>query len=150
MRQRLAHRVIAGWPTGRDVRREMAHSLASMLVFAALGTAVFGLIISGHMTVCCRPDQHGGWWLAASLPLLVVWHDFCFCWTRWPFRRAHGVHQRSRNPSPWAACAFHPVRALVNSLVTPLALAAVQAHTSLLLLFALHQIICNAHGHAAV
>ena len=74
----------------------------------------------------------------------------CFCGTRWLFRHVHGVHHRSRQPSPWAAYAFHPVEALINGLVTPLALAVVPVHGGVLLLFQLHQILRNAHGHAAV
>jgi sterol desaturase/sphingolipid hydroxylase (fatty acid hydroxylase superfamily) len=60
------------------------------------------------------------------------------------------VHHRSRNPSPWAAYAFHPIEALINGLVTPLALLVVPLHPLVLMLFGLHQIVRNAHGHAAI
>ena len=87
--------------------------------------------------------REGLYYLIAAL---LLWHDFYFYWThrllhsRWLFRRVHGVHHRSRNPSPWAAYAFHPIEALVNSLVTPLALLA----------FTIHQIVRNAHGHLSI
>ena len=156
LRRRLAHRVIAGWPNGADLRREIAYSALSMLVFAALGAAVFALVIQGRVEIYRAPARHGLLWLVASLPLMLLWHDFYFYWTHrllhrpgW-LRHVHGVHHRSRTPSPFAAYAFHPIEALINGLVTPLALLAVPLHWSVVLLFALHQIARNAHGHAAV
>jgi len=156
LRQRLAHRLIAAWPTARDVRREILYSLSSMLIFAALGAGVFVLLRMGHVVIYRNPARYGMAWFWLSLPLLIVWHDFYFYWThrllhtRWLFRHVHGVHHRSRNPSPWAAYAFHPLEAVVNGLVIPLALLVVPVHGPVLLLFGVHQILRNAHGHAAV
>ncbi len=152
----LAHRVIKDWPTWRDMRRELAYSLSSMLVFAALGCVVYALLLSGHMQIYRDPAKYGTLWLLASFPLMLLWHDFYFYWTHrllhqpWWLRHVHGVHHRSRSPSPWAAYSFHPLEALINGMVTPLALAAVPLHWSVMLAFALHQIFRNAHGHAAV
>jgi lathosterol oxidase len=156
LRRRLAHRLIAGWPSARDLRREIAYSISSVLIFAALSAAVFALLIQGHVVIYRQPERYGWLWLAASFPLMLLWHDTYFYWTHRLlhkpalFARVHGVHHRSRNPSPWAAYAFHPVEALVNGLVTPLALLAVPLHWSVLLAFAVHQIARNAHGHLAI
>jgi sterol desaturase/sphingolipid hydroxylase (fatty acid hydroxylase superfamily) len=156
LRKRLAHRAIGGWPTGRDLRREIGYSLSTLAVFAALGLAVVGGVLQGQIDIYRDPAKHGLAWLLASLPLMILWHDTYFYWTHrllhtpWLLRHVHGVHHRSRNPSPWAAYAFHPAEALVNGLVTPLALLVVPLHWSVLMLFALHQIVRNTHGHAAV
>jgi Delta7-sterol 5-desaturase len=156
LKRRLAHRTIAGWPTTKDIRREAAYSLSTTLVFASLGMLVFAMIASGHMVVYRDPAEYGWGWLVLSLPAMLLWHDLYFYWTHrllhtpWLFRHVHGVHHRSRNPSPWAAYAFHPVEAVVNGLVVPLALLAVPLHGGVILLFGLHQIFRNAHGHAAV
>ena len=117
LRQRLAHRLIAGWPSSADVRREMVYSFSTLLIFSAQSLVVFAAILRGDMLVYLRPGQYGYVWLALSFPAMVLWHDVYFYWThrllhqRWLFRRVHGVHHRSRNPSPWAAYAFHPVEA---------------------------------------
>ena len=156
LRRRWAHRLINEWPTPRDMRREFVYSLLTLLVFAALGMAGIGGVFSGHIRIYRDPAAYGYAWLLASLPLMIVWHDFYFYWThrllhtRWLLRHVHGVHHRSRNPSPWAAYAFHPGEALINGLVTPLALLVLPLHWSVLMLFALHQIFRNALGHAAV
>ena len=155
-RQRLAHRLICEWPTRRDLRRELAYSFSTLLVFAALGVVVVAGLVQGQMVIYGKPERYGWWWLLLSLPALLLWHDVYFyathrlLHTRWLFRHVHGVHHRSRQPSPWAAYAFHPVEALVNGLVLPLALLMVPLHWAVVLLFSLHQIVRNAHGHAAV
>ncbi len=156
LRHRLAHRVIAGWPSASDIRREIAYSLSSMLVFAGVGSVIVAMVISGHMVVYRDPALYGWAWLLLSLPLMIVWHDFYFYIThRWlhspaMFRRFHGVHHRSRNPSPWAAYAFHPVEALINGGVVPIALLVLPLNFWVVVLFGVHQILRNAHGHAAV
>ena len=156
LKRRLAHRLISGWPTARDLRREIAYSTTTLLVFAAIGMGIVAMVVKGRMVVYRDPAQFGWAWLAASLPLLILWHDFYFYWThrwlhgRWLFRHVHSVHHRSRHPSPWAAYSFHPIEALVNGLVTPLALLVVPLHIGVLIAFGLHQILRNAHGHAAV
>ncbi len=156
LRRRLAHRLIAQWPSSGDVRREIRYSISTLLVFAAVGLAVLAAVITGRVEVYFQASRHGWVWLVLSFPLMLLWHDFYFyvthrlLHTRWWFRHVHGVHHRSRNPSPWAAYSFHPAEALVNALVTPLALAVVPLHVGVLLAFTLHQIVRNVHGHAAV
>jgi sterol desaturase/sphingolipid hydroxylase (fatty acid hydroxylase superfamily) len=153
--------VIAGWPRAADLRREIAYSLLSIAVFAGLSLGIVALIWSGHFVIYRDPARYGWTWLLLSLPLMLVFHDTYFYWThrlphtRWLFRRFHGVHHRSRNPSPWAAYAFHPVEALINGLVTPLILWAVPVHGGVLLLsrctrsFATPTATCPSRSRAA-
>lgn len=156
LRRKLEHRLIAQWPNGADIRREMVYSVSTLLIFSAMGLIVFAGFQKGYMTIYFDHRQFGWTWTLLSLPLMILWHDLYFYWTHrllhtgWLFRRVHGVHHRSRNPSPWAAYSFHPIEAVVNSLVTPLALCVVPLHGLVLLTFTVHQIVRNAHGHAAV
>ena len=156
LKRRLAHRVIGGWPTRADLRREITYSISTLCVITALNAGILALVVSGIFEVYEQPLKHGLAWLLLSLPLMIVWHDFYFYWThrllhtRWLFRNVHGVHHRSRNPSPWAAFSFHPIEALVNSMVVPITLVAVPLNEYVIAAFAIHQIIRNAHGHAAV
>jgi sterol desaturase/sphingolipid hydroxylase (fatty acid hydroxylase superfamily) len=156
LKRRLAHRLIGEWPRARDMRREFAYSLGTIAVFGGVGVFMVSMLVTGHMEIYAEPRKHGLAWLLLSFPLLLLWHDFYFYWThrllhtRWLFRHVHGVHHRSRHPSPWAAYAFHPVEALINGLVTSFALLAVPLHVGVLMAFGIHQIVRNAHGHAAV
>lgn len=156
LRRRLQHRVISQWPKGSDIRREIAYSVSTLCIFSALGLLVYSQIIRGNFTIYLPMREYGWVWLVLSLPLMVIWHDFYFYWThrllhrKWLLRHVHGVHHRSRNPSPWAAYAFHPLEAVVNGLVVPLALCVVPLNGLVLFVFSIHQIVRNAHGHAAL
>jgi len=82
-------------------------------------------------------------------------HDAYFYWThrvlhhRWLFK-VHSVHHRSRNPSPWAAYAFHPIEALIQAAFLPLALALLPAHVTVLFIVMVHMMLRNALGHSGV
>ena len=68
LHKRLSHRVIAGWPTSADMRRELTYSLSTVLIFSAQGLVVFASILRGDMVIYFKPSQYGYWWLALSLP----------------------------------------------------------------------------------
>jgi Delta7-sterol 5-desaturase len=156
LKKRLAHRLIGQWPTQADMRREIAYSFLSMLVFAGLSLAMVAGVFGGHLEIYREAGAQGWWWFWLSFPLLLIWQDVYFyathrlLHTRWLFKNVHSIHHRSRHPSPWAAYAFHPIEALINGLVTPLALCVVPLHAGVLFAAVLHQIIRNTHGHAAL
>jgi lathosterol oxidase len=112
--------------------------------------------VSGHVEIYTQPLKYGGVWLVLSLPVLIVWHDTYFYWvhrllhTRWLLRHVHGIHHRSRHPSPFAAYAFHPAEAFINGLVMLLPLLVLPMNLTVVLVFELHQILRNTHSHAAV
>jgi sterol desaturase/sphingolipid hydroxylase (fatty acid hydroxylase superfamily) len=156
LRKRLAHRLIAEWPRAGDVRREIVYSASSLLLYAAGAAAILGMLAAGRVEIYADPLKHGLPWLLLSLPAMVVWQDLCFycthrlMHTRWMFRHVHGVHHRSRQPSPWAAYAMHPVEAMVNGMLPLVALLVAPIQEDVLALFVLHQVVRNVHGHAAV
>ena len=152
----FAHRVIAGWPSRADMRREIAYSISTLCILTAVNAAILALAVSGIFDVYSNPLEHGWVWLVASLPLLIVWQDFHFyvvhrlLHTRWLFRRIHGVHHRSRNPSPWAGFAFHPIEALLNATVLPIAMLVAPLSEYVVFLFAIHQVVRAGYGHASL
>lgn len=156
LRRRLASRLIGLWPSSADIRREIAYSLSTVVVFAGIAAAVVAMLAAKQAEIYARPLAHGVWWLVVSLPLLIVWHDCYFYWThrllhtRWLFRHIHAVHHRSRHPSPWSAYSFHPLEALNSGVMFLLALWALPFNETVLTIFGLHQILRNAIGHAGV
>ena len=155
LRKRLAHRLISKWPRGSDIRREIVYSASSILLYAAGAAALLGLLASGRIEIYEQPLKHGLAWLLLSLPLMLLWQDFASYWThrvlhtRWMFKHVHSVHHRSREPSPWAAYAVHPIEAMGNGL--PLvALAFVPLQEWVLVAFVLHQVVHSVYGHSAV
>ena len=156
LKRRLAPRVIGGSPKGADLRREMLYSLSTLCILTALYAWGATLVEHGAVKLYIPLFQHGAAWLLLSLPVTIVWHDAYFYWThrllhtRWLFRQIHGVHHRSRNPSPWAALSFHPVEALIHGMALPIVLIVLPLNLYVVLAFAIHQIVRNTHGHAGI
>lgn len=155
-RQRLAPRRIlqGGQPRPGQVRRELAYSMLTVLVFAANGGMTWLLVESGHLRVYGDLARHGWVWWVASLLLIVVAHDAWFYWThrllhhRCWFAAVHGRHHASSHPTPWAAYSFHPVEALIQAAFLPLFVAVVPTHSGVIVVFLLHMIVRNAMGHS--
>ncbi|HEV8691342.1 MAG TPA: sterol desaturase family protein [Ideonella sp.] len=155
-RQRLAgRRILEGAPRPGQIRREIAYSMATVLIFAANGTLLWLLARTGHVRIYGDASAHGGaaWWLA-SLVLIIVAHDAWFYWThrllhhrRW-FALVHARHHASAHPTPWAAYSFHPVEALIQAAFLPLFVWIVPTHAGVIVVFLLHMIVRNAIGHS--
>src|SRR5262249_10016213 len=102
------------------------------------------------------PELWPAWYTLAGLPLLLVLHDAWFYWVhrlmhlRPFFRHFHGLHHRSRTPTPWAAYAFAPGEALLMSLFVPLVTMAIPVHVLVLFVFLAIMIVRNAMGHSGI
>jgi lathosterol oxidase len=153
--KRLAHRRIsAEVPPARQLRAEFAYSMSTVLIFASVGFWVYSRAVNGCFTVYTDVTEFGWPYTIASLLILVLLHDAYFYWThralhhRLLFKVVHSIHHRSRNPSPWAAYAFHPIEALIQAVFLPLALALMPAHATVLFVVMIHMMLRNALGHS--
>ena len=155
LKKKLAHRLIGKRPTARDIWREIGFSASTVLVLSAMVVAMQAMVESGHAEIYPQPLGHGLAWLVISFPLMLLWQDFFFycthrlLHTRWMFKHVHFVHHRSRNPSPWAAYAFHPIEALMTGMTLLVAIAAVPLNEAVLTAFLVHGVVRSALGHAA-
>ena len=59
----------------------------------------------------------------------------------------HLIHHKSTNPSPWAAYAFHPLEAVVESLIFVIFLFTIPVHTAHLNFFFVFSLFYNVYGH---
>ena len=146
-------KVVPRPPTARQMGRELAHSLRSLLVFGAVTAAVVFAALGGHTRLYRRIDDHGWAWFAASVGLAVLVHDTYFYWThrlmhhRRLYRAFHRTHHLSTNPTPWAAYAFSVPEAVVQAGVGPLVVCTIPMHGTAFLLFMAWQIGFNVLGH---
>jgi sterol desaturase/sphingolipid hydroxylase (fatty acid hydroxylase superfamily) len=154
-RERLAHRLIGKWASSKDMKREIAYSLSTAIVFSIIGTIV--KLGTGRVFRMYEGIGSRGWaWFFFSIVVLVVLQDTYFYWThramhhRWLFKRFHRAHHLSHNPSPWAAYAFSPLEALVQAIYVPLVLLVLPVHELALFAFLLFMITRNVVGHAGV
>lgn len=155
-RRRLARRrILDATRRPGQVRREFVYSMATIAIFATNGLLIWLLAANGVVEIYPRVATHGWPYWSFSLALIIVGHDAYFYWThRWLHHRrwfwaVHGAHHVSRHPTPWAAYAFHPVEALIQTLYLPLYLLVMPTHAGVIGLFLLHMILRNAVGHSS-
>ena len=152
-RQWLARRIQPRFPTSAQIRQEIGYSLLTAGIFAAIFLLVFAARKAGLTRIYADVHQYGWGYLALSIGLLVLLHDTYFYWTHrlmhHPrlFRYVHRVHHLSHNPSPWAAYAFHPLEAIIEAGILPLAVLALPVHPLALLIFGLYTLTFNVIGH---
>ena len=152
-RRRLVNREFA---SGRHIRREIAYSASTALVFSLVGTGIVFGTRAGVFHVYTRVASHGWAYLVLSVAALLALQDTYFYWThramhhRWLFGWMHLAHHRSHNPSPFAAYAFSPAEALVHAGFVPLMLLWLPLHTFALFAFLAVMILRNVLGHLGI
>lgn len=141
-------------PPGRQIAREFLRSLPTVVIFSLNGLVVHLLAQDGLIEIYADPARHGFGHLGLSLVLILVAHDAYFYWTHrllhrpGLFARIHLVHHRSREPSAFAAYAFHPLEAMIQAAFFPLFLLVVPTHAGVVFIFLIHMILRNALGHS--
>lgn len=148
-RRRIQRRLVVG----ADMRREIFFSLLTVLIFSPVGFGVFVGSQSGIFKVydgSLPPALR----LLFEVSVIIVLHDAYFYWAHramhhpWLFRRFHRIHHKSRTPTPWAAYAFAPLEAIVETGILPLAALIIPMHQLTVFIFVTHMIVRNVIGHA--
>ncbi len=156
-RERFRHLLVQrDYADARHVRREIAWSMSTAVVFSFVGTVVFYGTRAGVLRLYDDASARGFAWLGVSFVVLVVLQDAYFYFThramhhKKVFALVHRVHHMSTSPSPWAAYAFSPIEALVHAAFVPLVLLVVPVHTLVLFAFLGFMIVRNVLGHLGV
>ncbi len=141
------------WPAPAQVRSEIAHSLTTSAIFAAIIAGILWFDRHVHPLLYHDVARYGRAWFWLSIPAMMVVHDTWFYWIHrlmhhprlFPY--VHAVHHASRTPTPWAAFSFHPLEALLEFGIVPIALVVLPLHPTALLLFATWSMLWNVAGH---
>jgi lathosterol oxidase len=154
-RKRNAYKKIQlKYPRTKDYYREIGFSAMSILIFVLPALIILDTpSIRVHSTFYYPMSKHSmAYFFFAFLPMLLI-HDTYFYWMHRlihhpsVFKWVHLVHHTSTNPSPWAAYAFHPVEAVLESLVFVIILFTLPVTGYHLLFYFLFSIIYNVYGH---
>ncbi|HEU0203397.1 MAG TPA: sterol desaturase family protein [Burkholderiaceae bacterium] len=147
-------RILDDAPKAGQIRREVAYSMVTVLIFAGNGFGISLLKQAGCTRIYDDIAAFGALYRVLSLLLAIVAHDAYFYWTHrllhrpaW-FRHVHRVHHQSISPTPWAAYSFHPLEAVVQAAFLPLFVLLVPIHPAAIGVFVLHMIVRNCLGHS--
>ena len=140
-------------PERKQVLSEIKYSLSTLMIYAIAGAGIWLAKQNGYTLIYNDWKEYGVFYFFASFPLMVFMNDTYFYWVHrflhLPaiFPVAHKVHHRYKSPSPWAAFAFHPLEAILETLILPLIVFTIPAHPFIIFLFILHMFVINILGH---
>jgi sterol desaturase/sphingolipid hydroxylase (fatty acid hydroxylase superfamily) len=143
------------FPDNKQVWTEVKYSFLTFLVFASVAVVIRLAINSGivETKIYRRFAEHSVLYYIATTAILILFHDTYFYWVHrlmhHPlfYERVHKVHHLSKDPTPWAAFAFHPFEALLEIGFVPIIIFTLPLHFSSLLILSVWQILFNVMGH---
>jgi sterol desaturase/sphingolipid hydroxylase (fatty acid hydroxylase superfamily) len=137
-----------------QLRREFFYSIISLIIFTAMGFAVFLLYHYRYSQLYLDIGKYGILYFVVSILLMMFFHDMYFYWTHrllhlpsW-YQKIHTVHHLSSNPSPFTSLSFHPVEAIIQAAVLPLMVVIIPAHPFSIFIFLIFMVYKNVRGHA--
>jgi lathosterol oxidase len=137
----------------RNVQRELAYSLVTVLAFGLINAAQFGWGWVEHSQIYLDLSAYPAWWFWFSIPVMLALHDTFFYWlhramhTRWLFRLTHLVHHKSVYPTAYAAYSFHPAEAFGEAFIVVAIIYMVPVHPLAFLIFQTISTAYNVYGH---
>ena len=156
-RERFRSRRIARRsPAAASIRRELAYSASTAIIFSLNGVALFYGTRRGVFHLYPHWSDHGIAYFAFTVLMLPLLHDTYFYWTHRAmhhpkiFRIVHAVHHQSNNPSPAAAYAFGPIEAAIQASYVPLVASFFSVSDVALFLFLTFMIFRNVLGHLGI
>lgn len=142
------------FPKLKDYTREIIFSTLSIIIFSVPPLLMlYSNSIRPHTTFYENINEFGTLYLILAFPLMLFMHDTYFYWIHrlmhnpLLFKLFHLIHHKSTNPSPWAAYAFHPLEAVVESLIFVIFLFTIPVHSIHLTFFFVFSLCYNVYGH---
>lgn len=141
------------FPKAARIWHEIQHSAYTALIFAFMGVGIYFLKSAGYTHIYTDINRYGWIYLIGSFFFLTFLHDTYFYWIhrfmhhRKVFSLLHKVHHISNNPTPWASLSFHPLEAIVEIGIVPIAVLFVPFHPLVLFFFAIWSLFFNVMGH---
>ena len=142
------------FPQNKDYRREIFFSIISIIIFSFPPIFIlFNDNIRPLTQYYTDINQHSKLYFFSAFILMIFIHDAYFYWLhrfmhhKLLFKFVHLIHHKSTNPSPWAAYAFHPIEAILESGIFVLLLFIMPLQDWHLIVFFVCSLIYNVYGH---
>lgn len=149
----LKRKIQPRFPTSKQLKQELFNSAVSSVIFGLFTVFVIVLKVQGHTLIYNDILKYGYGYLIFSLVAMIFLHDAYFYWMhrllhqpKW-FKQIHVVHHYSRNTSPWASFSFHPLEAILEFAILPIAVFIMPLHPLVLFAWSMWMISWNVIGH---
>lgn len=155
LRKKITYKKIQlNFPKRNNYFREIFFSTLSIIIFSVPPLLMlYSDSIRPHTTFYTNISEYGLIYVIVAFPLMLLMHDSYFYWMHrllhHPklFKLFHLVHHKSNNPSPWAAYSFHPLEAVMESLIFVIFLFSIPVHSIHLTMFFVFSLVYNVYGH---
>jgi len=143
----------ATFNTALHVKRELMHSIFTVLMFGLVNAVLFGYGFISASFLYFNVSAYPIWWLWLSIPLMLILHDTLFYWlhramhTQLLYGSMHRVHHLSIYPTAFAAYSFHPYEALAEALIVTAILYILPVHPFAFMIFQTISTAYNVYGH---
>lgn len=140
-------------PKKSELLREVKFSSLTTMIFLLPTFVVVGAKDLGFSKIYYQWDELGIGWYAVSYLIVFLLHDTYFYWShramhsKLLYKHFHHTHHLSKEPSPLAAFAFHPLEAVTESLIFIIIPLIMPVHYSVIVLFTLFSLFMNIYGH---
>lgn len=140
-------------PPKSQLIREISYSVISILIFGGVITLTVMADEHGLTTSYQHIADRGIPYFIFSVVLMIFMHDTYYYWTHrlmhWKplFRLAHCIHHLSTDPTPFSSYSFHPIDAIVQTLIIPIIVFTIPYHPYALITLGFYSIFLNVAGH---
>jgi Delta7-sterol 5-desaturase len=141
------------FPANKMIRQEILYSVSTLMIFCLTSSMIFYFYSLGITRIYVDLHQYSIYYFVTSILIMVLLHDAYFYWTHrllhipFIFKRAHMVHHRSINPTPWSSFSFHPYEAILSTGIIPLIVFTTPCHPYAVFIFLTLMTIINVLGH---
>ncbi len=154
LRKKWAYKKIqAKFPGKEDYIREISYSLFTIVLFTLVAYIIMTEPLANYTLRYKEISEHSTAFWVLGLILMIILHDTYFYWAhrlmhhKKLFKYFHLVHHQSKNPSPWAAYAFHPLEGIVEAGVIFPIVFLIPHHVTTLIAFMFFMMVYNVYGH---
>ena len=141
-RSALGHlKIQKTFPKKLQLVQEIGFSLITLFIYSLSIWLFEYWITSGHTKHYALIDTFGAAYFVISIVVMIALHDTYFYWThrlfhtKALFRHIHLIHHKFKNPTPFAAFAFHPLESILSMGIIPIIIFIMPWHPIALMLF---------------
>jgi lathosterol oxidase len=140
-------------PKRNIVLNEVFYSFVSIALYSIIVYIIFNTSLIKVSKIYTNISNYSLFYFYGSIIICLVAQDTWFYWlhrflhTKKVFKHVHLIHHKSINPTPFAAYSFHPVEAILESLIFYILLFIIPLHPLAASTACVLSLLINAYGH---